>query len=111
MRDLKNPLAISLFDGEKPPNGGNPPKKSSKRKPSRNYRRAVREHEKLMKRKGSKDKDKSQSQPQPKSKFGEARGISTKAEDKKKVYCKPGKQLDKSCAGADPRGFKESGRN
>lgn len=46
-----------------------------------------------------------------KSKFGEARGISTKAEDKNKVYCKPGRQLDKSCAGADPRGFKESGRN
>ena len=105
MRDLSSPLGVSMFDGEKPP------KKSSKRKPSKNYRRAVREHEKLMKSKGSKSKSKSKSKSQPKSKFGEARGISTKAEGKKKVYCKPGKQLDKSCAGADPRGFKESGRN
>lgn len=46
-----------------------------------------------------------------KSKFGEARGIKTKSEDKKNAYCKPGKQLDKSCAGANPRGYKESGRD
>lgn len=110
MRDLKNPLAISLFDGEKPPNGGNPPKKSSKRKPSRNFRRKVREHEKLMEGKGSK-KGKDKSKSQPKSKFGEARGISTKAEDKKEVYCKPGRQQAKSCAGSEPTGAPRGGRN
>lgn len=47
----------------------------------------------------------------PKPKYGEARGIRTKDDKKGAVYCKPGKQLDKSCAGANPRGFKESGRD
>ena len=49
--------------------------------------------------------------PKTSSKYGEARGLKTKDNTKGKVYCKPGKQLDKSCAGADPRGFKESGRD
>tara|TARA_R100000951_G_C2568976_1_gene158102 strand:+ start:15 stop:284 length:270 start_codon:yes stop_codon:yes gene_type:complete len=89
MRDLSSPLGVSMFDGEKPP------------KKSRARRKAVKKHAKMQKQHAKKTK----------SKFGEARGISTKAEDKKKVYCKPGRQLDKSCAGADPRGFKESGRN
>ena len=49
--------------------------------------------------------------PKTSSNYGEARGISTKNNKKGAVYCKPGKQLDKSCAGANPRGFKESGRD
>ena len=96
MRDLSSPLGVSMFDGEKPPITRK--SRKIKRKNARIVAKKNRQQEKRM-------KDIS------KSKFGEARGISTKAEDKKKVYCKPGRQLDKSCAGADPRGFKESGRN
>lgn len=110
MRDLNNPLALSLFDGEKPLNGGNPPKKRSKRKPSRNYRNAVKEHEKRMKG-SSKSKSKSKSKSQPKSKFGEARGISTKTEEKGPVYVSK-KQQAKSCSGsAKGGGYKEGGRD
>ena len=89
MRDLSSPLGVSMFDGEKPPR-----KSRIKRQNERRGRKKTKEQAKRTK-----------------SKYGEARGISTKAEDKKNVYCKPGRQLDKSCAGADPRGFKSSGRD
>jgi len=80
-----------MFDGEKPPR-----KTKTQRKHDRKISKIRRQQARSAK---------------SKSKFGEARGISTKAEDKNKVYCKPGRQLDKSCSGANPRGFKESGRD
>lgn len=102
MRDLKNPLAISTFDGAKPPITS----KRARRQADRRHAQASRQFNR-RRRQQQRSIDRNRTKP----KFGEARGISTKAENKKKVYCKPGKQLDKSCAGADPRGFKESGRN
>lgn len=96
MRDLNNPLALSFFDGENPPN-----KSRARRKSIKRHNKAKKQHEKRMKSKSNK------------SNFGEARGIRTKTEDKKNnVYCKPGRQLDKSCAGAAKGGgYKESGRD
>jgi len=88
MRDLTSPLGVSVFDG-----GGDDMSRTRKR----NQRKVARKREKNA--------------PKTSSKYGEARGISTKNNKKGAVYCKPGKQLDKSCAGANPRGFKESGRD
>lgn len=83
-RDLNSPLSISIFDGE-----------GKKRRQSRKHDRRVR----------------NAAPKKSKSNFGEARGTSTKTEKKGNVYCKPGGQLDKSCSGANPRGYKESGRD
>ena len=81
MRDLTSPLAESLFDG-------------GDRKHKRKVRRAQRQHEKKTA-----------------SKFGEARGMKTKTEEKGPVYVSK-KQQAKSCSGsAKGGGYKECGRD
>jgi hypothetical protein len=87
MRDLTNPLALSLFDG-----GGDDMSRTRKR----NQRKVARKREKNA--------------PKTSSKYGEARGISTKTEKKGPVYVSK-KQQAKTCANSLPTGSPGGGRD
>ena len=99
MRDLRNPLGVSLFDGEKPPKEK---KTTTEKKPSRARKKNARRNA----------RNRTRNAPEKsKSKFGEARGIKTKTEEKGPVYVSK-KQQAKTCSGsAKGGGFKECGRD
>ena len=102
MRDLKNPLAISTFDGAKPPITSKRARRQADRRhaqASRQFNRRRRQQQRSIDRKRTKPK------------FGEARGTSTKTEEKGPVYVSK-KQQAKSCSGsAKGGGYTECGRD
>ncbi len=100
MRDLKNPLAISTFDGAKPPITS----KRARRKADRRHAQASRQFNR-RRRQQQRSIDRKRTKP----KFGEARGISTETEKKGPVYVSK-KEQAKSCANSLPTGAPGGGR-
>lgn len=88
MRDISSPLGVSIFDGDD--------------KPSRTRRKNAKKNARNRSRNAPK---------KTKSKYGGARGERTKEEKKGPVYCKPGRELDKSCKGSEPTGAPKGGRD